>query len=164
MDFHIEDLSWVTRKSLPKLMVPFHHMLKKISFHASIFAFSSCPSNFSTWECVEQVNLGDLDCSMGGEPDFSLGIALASTGTTMMVGGWVGGYVNALTRILPSYKPKQCFLRVLKIHTSTLLCQSSPSFNFPPFQFPFLFSSSSFHLSLVLLKGSETPRKECFAA
>ena len=79
-------------------------------------------------------------------------------------GGWVGGYVNALTRILPSYKPKQCFLRVLKIHTSTLLCQSSPSFNFPPFQFPFLFSSSSFHLSLVLLKGSETPRKECFAA
>jgi hypothetical protein len=31
------------------------------------------------------VNLGELDCALGGEPDFALGVALASTGTTMMV-------------------------------------------------------------------------------
>jgi len=31
------------------------------------------------------VNLGSLDCSLGGEPYFTLGVLLASTGATMMV-------------------------------------------------------------------------------
>mmetsp|Transcript_23768 Transcript_23768/g.53645 ORF Transcript_23768/g.53645 Transcript_23768/m.53645 type:complete len:406 (-) Transcript_23768:222-1439(-) len=30
------------------------------------------------------VNLGELDCNLGGEPDFVLGVHLASTGVTMM--------------------------------------------------------------------------------
>jgi len=31
------------------------------------------------------VNLGDLDCSLAGEPYFALGVLLASSGATMMV-------------------------------------------------------------------------------
>jgi|MDSY01.1.fsa_nt_gb hypothetical protein len=31
------------------------------------------------------VNFGDMDCSLGGEPCFALGVVLASTGSTMMV-------------------------------------------------------------------------------
>ena len=31
------------------------------------------------------MNLGDLDCNLAGDPDFALGVLLASTGATMMV-------------------------------------------------------------------------------